>query len=105
MLVNIADDLQINLISSQPLMQGLTTQIPMSREAIPGLYNLCARQLQFIRSIPTKCLKSTLVGMKQTEHVRANLEVIQKPMMTREEFFFTLSPHKRQPFIDDEMDF
>lgn len=83
----------------------MCTNIPLSRQNIQGVYNMGARHLQFLRSIPTKCLKSTLVGMKQIENVRSNLEVIQKPLLTREEFFGALEPHRRREFIDEEMDF
>ena len=57
-----------------------------------------------MRSIPGKALKSTLVGMKNPENVRGNLEVVKKPLMTREEFFDTLKPHRRQEFIEEELD-
>lgn len=57
-----------------------------------------------MRSIPSKALKSTLVGMKENEHVRGNLEVIKKPMMKREEFFDALKPHRRQEYIEEELD-
>lgn len=42
--------------------------------------------------------------MKKQSNVRANLEVIQKPMMTREEFFDALKPHRRHEFIEEELD-
>ena len=42
---------------------------------------------------------------KRDDHVRANLEVVQKPLLTREEFFAALGPFRRTEFIDDEMDF
>jgi len=48
-----------------------------------------------MRSIPSKALKSTLIGMKDNEHVRGNLEVVRKPLMKREEFFDSLKPHRR----------
>lgn len=99
------NDLELNVISSQALLQGMCADIALSRDAVGGVYNLSARHLQFIRSIPTKCLKSTLVGMKKNDHVRANLEVIQKPLLTRDEFFAAMGPYRRPEFIDDEMDF
>jgi len=43
--------------------------------------------------------------MKQNENVRSNLEVVQKPLLTREEFFSALGPHRRLEFVDEEMDF
>ncbi len=102
-LVAACSDLDLNLISSQPLMQGMCSTIPLSKEAIAGVYNLSARHLQLVRSIPTKCLKSTLVGMKQNEHIRSNLEVTQKPLMSREEFFTALAPHRRTPHIEQHL--
>jgi len=38
--------------------------------------------------------------MKQVDNVRANLEVVQKPVMTRDEFFEALAPHRRKAFVD-----
>mmetsp|Transcript_4755 Transcript_4755/g.8136 ORF Transcript_4755/g.8136 Transcript_4755/m.8136 type:complete len:162 (+) Transcript_4755:983-1468(+) len=105
MLVAACNELNLNLVSSQPLLQGMCSNIPLSRESTGGIYNLSARHLQFIRSIPSKCLKSTVVGMKQMENVRANLEVISKPILSREEFFEALGPYRRQPFVGEEMDF
>lgn len=57
-----------------------------------------------MRSIPSKAVKSTLVGMKDMVNVRANLEVVKKPHMTRDEFFETLKPHRRSEYIDEEID-
>ena len=85
-------------------MQGLVTSMPLSKDSTGGVYNLSARHLQFIRSIPTKCLKSTVVGMKKMENVRANLEVVSKPILKRDEFFEALGPYRRTPFVSDEMD-
>ena len=90
----VCNDHQVNVISSQPLLQGFLSSLPLSR-AHMSVFNIPARHLQLMRSIPGKALKSTLVGMKDVEHVRGNLEVIKKPMMTREEFFDTLKPHRR----------
>ena len=80
------------------------TQMALSRESFTGMYNMGARHLQLVRSIPTKALLSTVVGMKKMEHVRANLEIVGKPVMMRDEFFESLGPIRRKPFIDEEMD-
>ena len=77
--------------------------MPLSRSHM-NVFNIPARHLQLMRSIPGRSLKSTIVGMKQQEHVRGNLEVIKKPIMTREEFFDTLKPHRRQEYIEDELE-
>lgn len=57
-----------------------------------------------MRSIPSRALKSTLVGMKNMENVRSNLEVIKKPLMSREDFFELLKPHRRSEYIEEELD-
>ena len=82
-LVQSATEQKINVVFSQPLMQGMISQIPISRVAVPEVYNLTARRLQLIRSVPAKAVLSTLVGMKQPNHVKANLEVIKKAPLTR----------------------
>ncbi|CDW83369.1 UNKNOWN [Stylonychia lemnae] len=102
-LLGLCNDLQLNVISSQPLLQGYLAQIPLSR-AHNNVFNIPARHLQFVRSIPSKALKSSIVGMKRNEHVRGNLEVVRKALMKREEFFDSLKPHRRQEFIEEELD-
>jgi hypothetical protein len=36
--------------------------------------------------------------------VRANLEVITKPLMMRDEFFTALAPIRRAPFVEEDLD-
>jgi len=63
-LVAACTEMELNVIASQPLMQGMTSSVPLSRVGIPDVYNFGARHLQLIRSIPSKSLKSVCVGMK-----------------------------------------
>ena len=86
-------------------MQGMVARIPLSRVAVPDIYNLSARHLQLIRSVPSQSVVSTLVGMKEPSNVRANLEVIKKPLMTRQEFLEAIKPVRRTEFIEEELDF
>jgi hypothetical protein len=58
-----------------------------------------------IRSIPNKSVLSTVVGMKEQDHVRQNLEVVRRPLLTREEFFSGIKPIKRSEFIEGALDF
>jgi len=83
----------------------MATTIPLSRIAVPSIYNLPARHLQMLRSIPSKSVLSTVVGMKEPDHVRQNLEVIKRPLLTREEFMAGIKPVKRSEFIEDALDF
>ena len=83
----------------------MASSIPLSRLAVPKVYNLCARHLQMLRSIPSKSVLSTVVGMKEPDHVRQNLEVIKKPLMTKDVFMAGIKPIKRSEFIEDALDF
>jgi hypothetical protein len=102
-LVGCLTDLKLNLITSQPLAQGLISRIPLSRLAVPDVYNLPARHIQFVRSIPSRCLVSTVVGMKKPEHVRQNLEVIKQAPMTRQDFLDVVKPVRRHEFIEESI--
>ena len=104
-LVHVCAELGVNLVTSQPLVQGLAATIPLSRIAVPGIYNLPARHLQTLRSIPSKSVLSTIVGMKEPDHVRQNLEVIRRPLLTRDEFMAGIKPVKRSEFIEDALEF
>eukprot|EP00352_Strombidinopsis_acuminata_P005999 CAMPEP_0176354396 /NCGR_PEP_ID=MMETSP0126-20121128/12529_1 /TAXON_ID=141414 ORGANISM="Strombidinopsis acuminatum, Strain SPMC142" /NCGR_SAMPLE_ID=MMETSP0126 /ASSEMBLY_ACC=CAM_ASM_000229 /LENGTH=86 /DNA_ID=CAMNT_0017706557 /DNA_START=1176 /DNA_END=1436 /DNA_ORIENTATION=+ len=86
-------------------MQGMAQSVPLSRVGVPDVYNFAARHLQLIRSIPSKSLKSVCIGMKQRDHVHANLELIQKALMTREQFFGALKPFRRTEFIEEDFDY
>ena len=102
-LVGCLTDLKLNLITSQPLAQGLISRIPLSRLAVPDVYNLPARHIQFVRSIPSRCLVSTVVGMKKPDHVRQNLEVIKQAPMTRQDFLDVVKPVRRHEFIEESI--
>ena len=56
-----------------------------------------------IRSLPTRSILSAVVGMKQQEHVRANLEIVKKAPMTRNDFFEGIKPLLRTEFIEDDL--
>lgn len=58
--------------------------------------NQGAKHLQFVRSIPSKSIISTLVGQKANRHVKKNLEVVLNPKLTEDEFWEFLIPSKRE---------
>lgn len=86
-------------------MQGMAANVPISRVAVPDVYNIAARHLQLIRSVPSQSVLSTLVGMKEPSNIRANLEVIKKPLMTRSEFMDAIKPIRRKEFIEEELEY
>jgi len=61
----------------------MAANVPLSRIAVPEVFNVSARHLQVMRSIPAQSVLGVVVGMKRPEHVKANLEVIKKAPMTR----------------------
>lgn len=101
-LVAACNMLKINLISSQPLFQGKLSQLNLPNQM--GVFNTASRHLQLVRSIPTQCLLTTLIGMKDPRHVKYNLEVVRKAPMTREDWFDVLKPKKRVEHVDEEVE-
>jgi hypothetical protein len=73
-LLNTAKQLQVNVISSSPLLQGQILEIPLSKSKL-GVEPYAKRHLQLVRSIPSDSLKSTFVGMKSPRNVTINLKV------------------------------
>ena len=43
--------------------------------------------------------------MKKPTNLRANLEVIKKPLMTRSEFLDAIKPIRRTEFIEEELEY
>ena len=82
----------------------MTAQVPLSRYAVPEIYNIPARHLQLMRSIPAKSVLGTVVGMKRQDHVKANLEVVKKAPMTKNDFFEGIKPVLRTEFIEDSLE-
>ena len=82
----------------------MVARTPLSRIAVPDVYNVPARHLQLIRSIPAKSVLGTVVGMKNPEHVKANLEVVKKAPMTTTDFFEGIKPVLRSEFLEEALD-
>ena len=82
----------------------MTANVPLSKYAVPDVYNIPARHLQLIRSIPAKSVLGTVVGMKKQEHVRGNLEVVKRAPMSLTDFFDGIKPVLRSEFIEDSLD-
>ena len=67
-------------------MSGIMLSHTLSRD-IFKCHNNSARHLNFITSIPSKALKSSLVGMKTPHHLEQNLEVVYREKLSDQEFF------------------
>jgi aryl-alcohol dehydrogenase-like predicted oxidoreductase len=84
-IVESADTLRIQIIASASLLQGrMAKRLPPFIAAAIGLEDDAQRALQFVRSLPG--MTAALVGMKNTEHVRANARLFDVPLMTEEQF-------------------
>lgn len=90
-LLAVARLLELNVITSSPLWQGAMLQVPMSSDTF-HCKSLGAKHLNFIRSIPSEAIKSTLVGMKKKKHLMDNLELLSKPVLSPEAFWDFLRP-------------
>ena len=70
--VAVANRLKINIASCSPFMRGTLINVPVPGSAMKCTNN-GAKHLQFIRSIPTPALLTTLVGQNLNRHVKTNL--------------------------------
>ena len=104
LLVSSCTEQELNLVLSQPLAQGMAANVPLSRIAVPEVFNIPSRHLQVMRSIPAQSVLGCVVGMKRPEHVKSNMEVVKKAPMTRTDFFAGIKPVLRQEFIEDALD-
>jgi aryl-alcohol dehydrogenase-like predicted oxidoreductase len=77
--------LGIHVISSAALLQGqLVRNLPAFVSAALGLQGNSTLALQFARSVPG--ITTTLVGMSQVEHVKANLSLVAIEPASRDQF-------------------
>jgi aryl-alcohol dehydrogenase-like predicted oxidoreductase len=77
--------LGIHVISSAALLQGqLVRNLPPFVGAALGLQGNSTLALQFARSVPG--ITTTLVGMSQVEHVKANLSLVAVEPASRDQF-------------------
>lgn len=101
-LLNVAKDYKIDVISSSPLMQGkiIDLRIPKS---LAGIDLQACKHLQIVRSIPSSALKSTLVGMKDPRNVSQNLQLTKVESLTPDEFWNILKPEGKEdaPIVID----
>ena len=83
-LVAVCNLLKMNLIASKPLLEGRVFDVEIPQ--ISNIKDPVAKHLQLVRSMPVRCLISTLVGMKKIENLKKNFEVIKTEPLTKEEF-------------------
>jgi len=75
--------LGLSCICSGSLLQSRLSALPGSlAERIPDMDTAAQRALQFVRSTPG--VMAALVGMKQKNHVKENMALAQKPLLSEE---------------------
>ena len=85
-LVKFANLYEMNVIASNPIMEGQVRAIDIPSIGAPTT-DTDAKHLQLIRSMPQRCLISTMCGMKSLTNVKTNYEqVLTQEPLTKEEF-------------------
>ena len=85
-LVSIANLLKMNVIASKPIVEGRVRDIDIPSIDAPTT-DTVAKHLQLIRSMPPRCLISTMCGMKSLTNVKTNYsQVLTQEPLTRQEF-------------------
>lgn len=76
----------MNVIISKPILEGRVSDIQLSKIPDSKIKDNVAKHLQLVRSMPPRCVISTLVGMKKMENLKKNFEVIKNEPLSRDEF-------------------
>ena len=71
-LVMICNILKMNVIASKPIVEGRVRDIDIP--SIDIVTDPVAKHLQLIRSLPPRCLISTMCGMKTLSNVKTNYQ-------------------------------
>ena len=93
--LNVAKELNINVVVSSPLLQGKIIDLKLSKTML-GIDLQAGKHLQLIRSIPSSAIKTVLVGMKNQRNVAQNLQLPYIETLTPEDFWNTLKPEGKE---------
>jgi len=74
----------MNIMVSKPILEGGVRDIKI--DAIQNISDPVAKHLQFVRSMPPRCIISTMCGMKSLENIKKNFEVVKNEPLKRDEF-------------------
>jgi len=83
--LKLADKLGLNVFTTSPLLGGYLMQTPLPADIFHVRY-IAGKHMNFVRSLPFKCIKSVLVGMKRNRHVKMNLQVGHYPKADSDDF-------------------
>ncbi len=83
----------MNVIASKPLAEGRVREVDIPN--IKNINDIVAKHLQLIRSLPPRCLISTMCGMKSLQNVKTNYkEVLTREPLTIPEFLKAMEESK-----------
>ena len=94
-MVSVANLLKMNVIASKPLAEGRVRDVDIPN--IKNINDIVAKHLQLIRSLPPRCLISTMCGMKSLAHVKTNFkEVLLNEPLNVPDFLKAMEQSKSQ---------
>lgn len=73
-LVQVCNLLKMNLMASKPILEGKVKDTKI--DDITNIPDTVAKHLQLVRSMPPRCVISTLCGMKKVSNLNSNFNVI-----------------------------
>jgi len=89
-LIAVCNILKMNVMISKPILEGKCRDTRI--DTIKNIQDPVAKHLQLIRSLPPRCVISTMCGMKKVENLKKNFEVIKDEPLTRAEFTKAMTP-------------
>ena len=91
-LIAVCNLLKMNVMISKPILEGAVKEIKI--DSIKNITDPVAKHLQLVRSMPPRCIISTMCGMKSLNHLKSNFDVIKNEPLTREEFLKAMNVKK-----------
>ena len=80
-LVSVCNLLRMNIMVSKPVLEGGVRDTKI--ETIKNIEDPVAKHLQLVRSMPPRCIISTMCGMKSIENLKKNFEVIKNEPLSK----------------------
>jgi hypothetical protein len=84
--LDVAEKEGLKIILCSPLFQGRVAGLPFSSPKMNYLTSNAAKHLQFIRSISSNAVASTVFGTNNLQHLRENIEVMRHPKVTKDDW-------------------
>jgi hypothetical protein len=79
----VAEKEGLKIVLCSPLFQGRVANLPFSSKKLNYLSSNAAKHLQFIRSIDSTALMSTVFGTVNSDHLHEDLQVSKHPRVIK----------------------